>query len=265
MTGTNGSSHNGSGNGHDKDEDNGKDVIEFPSLAQRDRIRKEKRAEEEKIRAAYRKQNKVPFFNVSKIPPATKILFGAIFAVHILTLIFLDNIGQFDLIRTAGFTPGTFTGEAPWQWSALATPFSYIFIHSDWMHIGFNSVMLLALGVFFEREFGTRRMVFFFLACGLLGAAFYLAINPFSTTPVVGASGSVSGLFGVTLLMMHERGAMGRMGRYGPWPLIAIWLFLIVGLGAFAGGGNVAWQAHLGGFLGGLFLLYLWRKKIIKF
>lgn len=263
--GTNGS--NGSGNGHDDDE---ADIIHFPSLAERDRIRREKEeaeaAEEKAIRAAYKqrqKDNAQPFFNAGKIPVVTRFLFVAILIIHVVKSLILSDTQAYQLITLAGFTPGLFTGEEPWQWNALITPISYMFLHSDWMHIGFNSVMLLALGVFFEREFGAKNMILFFLACGILGAVFYLLINPFSVIPVIGASGAVSGLFGVVLLILHERGMMGTMGKYGPWPLIVIWMLMIVGFGMI-GGGNVAWQAHLGGFLGGLLLLYLWRRGLIK-
>lgn len=238
------------------------DIIKFPTLAERDRQRREKERQEKAWRKEYKKNTQVPFFNTAKIPPATRIFFAVFILVHLLSLFFLDDPGRYDLHLKAGFVPGVFTGESPWSWSALLTPLSYIFIHSGWMHVGFNGVMLLALGVFFEREFGTRRMVFFFFSCGLLGALFYFVLNPFSIVPVIGASGSISGLFAVTLLIMHERGLMGPMGRRGPWPLIGIWLLLIVGMGVL-GGGNVAWQAHLGGFLGGLLLLYLWRKKLL--
>ncbi|HBR69494.1 MAG TPA: rhomboid family intramembrane serine protease, partial [Rhodospirillaceae bacterium] len=95
------------------------------------------------------------------------------------------------------------------------------------MHLLLNGTMMLVMGLFTETMFGPRRMVFFFFVCGILGAAFYFAINPFSAAPVIGASGSISGLFAITLLLMHGRGMLGPVGRRGVWPMILLWVAVI--------------------------------------
>ncbi|GJL86161.1 MAG: hypothetical protein DHS20C02_19360 [Micavibrio sp.] len=259
MTGKN----NGSGNGHDKDEDD--NVVRMPTLAERDRIRKQKDKQEKSWRKQYKKDNTgqdVPFFNAGKIPPLTRIIITLLVIVHLPLYLFVDPIARHELFFTFGFVPAVFTGAEPWSWLALVTPFTHLFIHGGWMHLVFNAAMMLVMGMFMETTFGAKRMLIFFFVSGISGALFYLLLNPFLAAPVIGASGSISGLFGVTFLLLYERGMMGPIGKRGPLPLIFLWMALITGMGML--GGDVAWQAHLGGFLGGLGLFYAMRKGIVR-
>ncbi len=239
-------------NGHDKEAD----VIRFPSLAERDRIRKEQEAQENAWRTQYqagRSGSDAPFFNMSRIPPMTIALMAPMILIFLASALFLDHGQKLWLFHTFGFIPARFTIE--FDILAPVGLLTHVFIHSGIMHIAFNAVMLLALGSFIERQYGPVYFLKFFFLSVLGGALFHFAaLNFYSTVPVVGASGGISGLFAGVLMLMYRSGMMGPLARKGPWPLIAFWIGLMLLMGLMAGG-NVAWQAHLGGFLTGLLLV----------
>ena len=90
-----------------------------------------------------------------------------------------------------------------------------------------------------------------------------MMLDPFSAAPVVGASGAISGLFAPILIILQRAGAMGQ-GKYGLWPIIIMWCgvsFLFAWAGG-AGIGDIAWAAHLGGFLGAFALMRIPYFKI---
>ncbi len=254
---------------------NGKDnnpekVVKFPTLAERDRIRKKQQAEEKAHRKAYKDaQNSTdePFFNFGKIPPFTKAITAALVIIHAAITFGLDKLTTLKIINEWGFIPANFTVTDNWNWLTLLTPITYNFIHSDWTHVGFNAIMCLALCTFVERMFSTKTTIRFFFLCGILGVAFFFALNPTTETPVIGASGSISGLFAAALLMMYEQGRMGsftgKLANKGPWPIILIWTAIMVFIGVISGG-SIAWEAHLGGFLAGAGLYRLMRTNKLR-
>jgi len=249
----------GKGNGQDKEGN----IVRMPSLAERDRLRREK---EKAWRRQYRKEKKaqsVPFFNAGRIPPLTRMMIAVFVIVHLPLYIFLDAGQRLTVFYTFGFVPAYYTGAEQWIWFALTAPLTHIFIHGNWMHLLFNTVMMLVMGMFVESLFGARRMLIFFLLCGFAGALVYFIFNPFLDQPVIGASGSISGLFAMTILYMSERNMLGPLGGRGPFPLLLLWIALITGMGLLAG--DVAWQAHLGGFLAGIGLYYGIKKGLVRF
>jgi membrane associated rhomboid family serine protease len=248
----NGKKTNGSGNGHDPGED--KSIVRFPTRAER------KKREELRLRATAPK--KEPFFNYGRIPLFTRLILLIFVVVQIGIMLAPEEL-RTQIVYTFGFVPAYFTGVLkPFPYGAALSPITHIFIHGGWMHLAFNSVMAVSLGVFFEREFGTRRTIIFFFVCGIAGAIVYFALNPFSEIPVIGASGSVSGLFGALIMQLGKRGGLGHKTR-GPWPLVGFWIVFMILTGSLSGGG-VAWQAHIGGFLAGIGLLYLMQKGKIR-
>jgi membrane associated rhomboid family serine protease len=144
--------------------------------------------------------------------------------------------------------------------------FTYMFLHAGWMHVIVNTVWLLAFGAAVVRRFGNLRFFLFFIICGVLGAALHLALNWQSIAPVVGASAAISGLMAAAFrLIGHEGGGGIPPQRLAPifsrrillWS--AIWVVIniaagVTGLGAGPGAQFIAWQAHLGGYIAGLFL-----------
>lgn len=194
-----------------------------------------------------------PFIN---LPPFTKTLVFILVGVHILVGA-LPEPTQFDVLEHLGFVPAYYTGAIPFDLYALAGPITFAFLHGSWAHLLINSVMLVAFGAGLEPWMGWKRLALMMLACSLVSALVQLGFDIGSTNPVIGASGALSGLFPAALLMMQDRGGMSNPGRYGYWPLIAIWIGVSVLFGVIGGpqGETIAWPAHIGGFLAG-FLLY---------
>lgn len=254
---------NGSGNDHDNLEEEDK-VLRFPSLAERDRMRKEQEKLWRKQYGQQKKANTEPFFNLSKLPLFIRMIVLSFIIVHIPVHLIFSSDTKIQILYMMGFVPGYFTGAFDhFPWFAPLGLFMHLFIHGGWMHLLFNSVMALALGTFFEREFGTRITALFFLACGLAGAGMYFMFNPLSTVPVIGASGSISGFFGAILILLYQRRQLGAVGKRGPWPIILFWALFMVIIGMLSGD-NMAWQAHLGGFLAGAGLLHLIQNGLPK-
>lgn len=243
--------YNGTGDGDP--EENGKDnVIRIPTLAERDAMRREA---ERRVRKEAGKGQ--PFLN---LPPATSCVLGLFVGIHVFVHVLLSVPMQEWVILTFGFVPGRFTGTVPFDAFVLVSPFSYMLLHGGWLHLAINSVMMAAFGSGIERWIGPRRMIMFFVLCGLFGAAAHFALNPFSPLPVIGASGALSGLFAAAIVMMNRgRGEPG--GRFGILPFAVLWIGLSVAFGMVGapGGGAVAWAAHVGGFLGGFAALKILR------
>ncbi len=142
----------------------------------------------------------------------------------------------------------------------------HMFAHAGLLHIGMNSAVLFALGGIVQSYMGNPsrswlRFLAFYLLSGLAGAAVYLAINPDGSVPMVGASGAISGLIGMAA-RLHRDGS-GLMSltsgelRKRIWDFVKANLVLIliitVPIFLLGGEGGIAWEAHLGGFLVGLF------------
>jgi membrane associated rhomboid family serine protease len=244
------------GSGHKDDDEK---LIKFPTLAERDRIRKERERAEKTQKA----RRPVPFLNISKIPPFSGWLILVFLVIHIVLHYFIAPVTLYTIYQTYGFRPASFWSIGALGWPVLLSPITHLFIHGSWGHFFFNAISALVMAGFFEREFGVRTTAVFFFACGLIGAAIYFILDPFSVTPIIGASGAITGLFGAVIILMFQRGP-ARISKYGPWPLVAFWVLFMFAMG-MVGGGDLAWQAHIGGFLGGIALLHMMQKEKIKF
>ncbi|MGH1379038.1 MAG: rhomboid family intramembrane serine protease [Alphaproteobacteria bacterium] len=231
-----------------------------------DQYRSQYRAERAKAQgqnAQYSASGKKPFINWHKIPMFSRISIGTILIVQLIMSFAVNEADRSFILNNFGFTPAMYTGGIEWQLAAIIAPLTTLILHSGWMHLTFNIVMLMAMGVFFERQFGAKRTAIFFVACGMAGNIAYLLLNPWSTIPVIGASGAISGLFAVTFMIMIEKGMVGpEIQKRGPLPFILLWSSIIIGMGMISQ--DTSWQSHIGGFWGGLALFHLWKKGIIR-
>lgn len=201
-----------------------------------------------------------PFFKsgpLLSLPPVTKVMIGIFLAVHILTDVILNDQQQYWAFMNFGFVPGSYTGTVPFTWAALAGPITFTFLHGSWTHIILNGFMMMAFGTGVERWMGAKRMLTFFMICNIFAALAQFMLNPSSTAPVIGASGGLSGLFAAVLLMMQDQSRAHGGTRQSIMPFIILWVVISVVFGLIGGpdGGNIAWAAHIGGFLAG-FIIY---------
>lgn len=124
-------------------------------------------------------------------------------------------------------------------WRMLTT----VFVHSQSLlfHIALNMYSLWLFGQALEPMLGRARFLALYLISGFAGSLGVLFLTD-GTIPVVGASGAIFGLMGAFLVIQRKRG--GNMNGL----LLLVGINLVIG---FIPGINVAWQAHVGGLVGG--------------
>jgi len=167
-----------------------------------------------------------------------------------------------------GFIPARWSAEGM-SWSGLLGPLTHQFLHGGVAHLLVNMIMLAAFGSGVERLLGGRRLLILYLVSGLAGAGAHYLAYPAGTLPVVGASGAISGLFGAILRLMAKNPAVtGGFVRILPVVIIWIALAVLTGVTGMPGAGEaqVAWAAHIGGFLltlifFDLFALGAWPRR----
>jgi membrane associated rhomboid family serine protease len=174
----------------------------------------------------------------------TKLLIGINLAVFLVQLSVGDRFtDRFELLGQA-YVPllGSVEGIAQGQWYRLLTA---MFLHGNFVHILFNMLSLWWIGGPLEAALGRARYFALYFASGLAGSALtYLIAAP--NQPSLGASGAIFGLFGATAVLM-------RRLRYDMRPVIAL---LVINLIFTFGWSNIAWQAHIGGLVGGVVVGY---------
>ncbi len=213
-----------------------------------------------------------PFLNA---PASVLWLIGVLLAAHAARVLVPDAVGN-QILTSYAFVPARYSAEAlSAQGIAPATLFeqgvtfiSYIFLHANFTHVVINSLWLLAFGPAVARRLGPILFLAFFLICGVAAAATHLALNWGSLVPVIGASGSVAGLMGAGIRILYR----DRNLAFGERPKLAsifappvlffsgVWVFVniaagLTGLGMTDNMALVAWEAHLGGYFTGLFLI----------
>ncbi len=158
-------------------------------------------------------------------------------------------------------------------WGALLTS---MFLHGSWMHLIGNMWFLWIFGNNIEDSMGRLRFLVFYLLTGLAAAGAHLLADPSSVVPVVGASGAISGIMGAYLVLYPHAHVLTaivfvfiRVVPIPAWVILGYW-FLIQALSAAAtpaqaGGGGVAFWAHVGGFLAGVALVKLFdRRELVE-
>ena len=206
------------------------------------------------------------------IAPVVLILIGFMLAIHA-TRMFLFSPEQDNYIIAYGaFIPLAYQGEVGLPaWSLVTSPVTYALLHGSWAHVGINSLWLAVFGAPLAARIGTSRFLAFFVVTAVAAALLHFVLNHDSINPLIGASGAVSGFTAAVARFGFARPQNSHSGFVGaPFSLaetftnrtsvsfILIW-FTINFLPAIItfGDTNIAWQAHIGGFVAGLLLLPL--------
>lgn len=181
-------------------------------------------------------------------------------------LFFLVELGGSDafIVRWA-FVPSRFLDDPIGEFITL---FTSMFMHAGWLHLGSNMLYLWIFGDNVEDRFGHVPFLIFYLLCGL-GATFaQLMFSLVSTVPNLGASGAIAGVLG-SYILMFPRGSIRvlqgqRVVQASALMVIGFWIVLqlfssIGSIANTADTGGVAYMAHVGGFVAGFVLTFLFR------
>ncbi|HET7108998.1 MAG TPA: rhomboid family intramembrane serine protease [Candidatus Acidoferrum sp.] len=164
--------------------------------------------------------------------------------------------------------PAFLAGHAPAS-VALDPLFSSMFLHGGLMHLLGNMLFLYIFGDNVEDAFGHIGYLFFYLLCGIGSGLIHVLFNWHSGIPALGASGAISGVMGAYAVMFPSHRILTFFFIFLiPVPAILIlgyWFALqfvagINGLGMATAGG-VAWWAHIGGFLMGVVIAWIAKKR----
>ena len=153
--------------------------------------------------------------------------------------------------------------------------FTSMFLHGGWFHILGNMLFLWIFGDNVEDAMGHFKYFIFYILCGVASSFFHLYLNPLSSVPAVGASGAISGVMGAYFLLFPASRIITLVPFLFFFTLVEIPAFFFLGLwfifqlfsGAFSlllrgiPEGGIAWWAHVGGFISGMALRFIFVRK----
>jgi membrane associated rhomboid family serine protease len=149
------------------------------------------------------------------------------------------------------------------------TIFTSMFMHGGWVHLLGNMLYLWIFGDNVEDSFGHAKFLIFYLLCGIAATFAQVFFTASSNVPNLGASGAIAGVLAAYLVMFPRGQVRVMMGRgIIPMPalvVIGFWIVLqlVSGIGSIsqtADTGGVAYLAHIGGFVAGLLLTFVFRS-----
>ncbi len=150
----------------------------------------------------------------------------------------------------------------PEKWTLV----TYMFLHGSILHLGGNMLFLWVFGDNIEDAMGHFKFFIFYILCGIAGGYLHTVMSPGSGAPLIGASGAIAGII-AAYLVLHPKVQVWVLvlGRI-PLPVnaaiaILAWLAFQIFNIAFMAPDNTAWWAHIGGFIAGLVLVVLMRRK----
>ena len=229
------------------------------------------------MRANTRKSDRQPVFFV---PGVITILLCVLAGVHVLRVFLAPGYDRFAVtmlgILPARYMPEVISAFPGGVWSAIPPFLTYAFLHAGFAHLAVNSAWLLAFGSAVARRLGAARFLIFYMVCAVLAALVHIAVGWGSLTPMVGASGAISGMmaaaFRIALLDIMEGPALSSTPRLlpltdrrflilsGSWAFVNI-VFGITGIRVSEQVLMIAWDAHLAGFAAGALLIGLFVRK----
>ncbi len=179
---------------------------------------------------------------------------------------------SFALVPAKLFSSGPIAGQ---QIPVLATLFTSMFLHGGILHIAGNMLYLWIFGNNVEDAMGRTRFFLFYTLCGLFAAFAHAYANRYSAVPMIGASGAISGVLGAYLLLFPRArvvtlvffGFFVRTVQIPAMIVLGFW-FVLQFLNAMLDSGSpggVAWYAHVAGFVAGMLLVGIFKRKDVSF
>ena len=211
-------------------------------------------------------------------PPYVTFALVAVNALVFTYAIALSEAAQNVLILTWGLIPRALTEpslmpETP-RLLVFSTLVTSAFLHANIAHLAGNMLFLWVFGDDVEGALGHWTYLLFYLACGVIAGLTQVVATPASPVPGIGASGAIAGVLASYLLLFpHARvrallllGPFVTIGWVASAALITFWfaaqiLQSVLILGGAFGDDNVAYAAHIGGFLAGVTLTIEIRQR----
>lgn len=175
-------------------------------------------------------------------------------------VIFIISLFDFErIVLTFGFIPAKF---------AITTLITSMFLHGGVDHLFGNMWYLSVFGDNVEDKLGKAKFLWLYLASGIFAAFIQYFTDPSSEIPIIGASGAISGILGAYLVFFPKEKVLVRIGfsfKYVPtYVMISCWFLIQFIFGAITllgfMGSNIAFWAHIGGFLFGVVGAVLLQK-----
>ncbi len=152
------------------------------------------------------------------------------------------------------------------------TIFTSMFMHGSFVHLFGNMLYLWIFGNNIEDYLGKFGFTVFYFLCGLFAALTQILISPYSKIPMIGASGAVAGVLGAYFILFPRSrittliffGFFIRLIKMPALFVLGLWIIfqLFYGLSNLSLQGansGIAWFAHIGGFVGGIILVGLFK------
>lgn len=215
----------------------------------------------------------IPISDDNRGRQSTAYVNYALIALNVLIFLYELLLGDArlnDFINRWGATPAQITAGHAWYTLLTCT-----FLHGGWLHVGGNMLFLWVFGDNVEDVMGHVSYLIFYLLVGVLASVTQVVIDPHSTVVTIGASGAISGVL-AAYMVLFPKGRIMSLIFLGiiitrvflpAWIMIGYWIVLQIiagvssfGIGASAAGG-VAYFAHIGGFIAGLALVWVFRNK----
>lgn len=226
-----------------------------------------------------------PIFNIPAVVVAVLAALAAIHGARELVLGILSAADR-EVLELFAFIPKRYETNvfgletyAGGLGAEIWTFVTYALLHADVTHLVMNVFWLVPFGSAVARRFGPMRFLAFFAATAAAGAVVHLATHAGEGFPLIGASAAVSGMMAASARFAFQPGgplAEWQKRSVRSWQIpavpllsalrdpriigfLAVWfgLNILFGLGSLpivGEGQRVAWEAHMGGFLAGLFL-----------
>lgn len=181
-----------------------------------------------------------------------------------------------DIVHPQRLPGGAVIPHAPGPSPIWLTVLTSMFMHGGFMHIAGNMLYLWIFGDNIEDNFGHVRFLIFYLICGVVAMVAQVALNPDSMVPTLGASGAIAGVLGA-YLVMFPRNRIRVLTMFLIITVIELPALLVLGFWivlqfisqvgsitdytAQTRGGGVAYMAHIGGFVAGIALSFIFRRR----
>lgn len=184
-----------------------------------------------------------------------------------------------ELVKFAGVVPARFFDSQFYTYEGLFRRyfpiFTSLFLHGGWFHLLGNMLYLWIFADNIEGRLGHFKFLVFYLLCGLGASLAHIFANPTSSVPSIGASGAIAGILGAYFILYPKSRVITLVPIFFFFQIIELPAFIFLGIWFFmqffngvlvlgpgtAQAGGIAWWAHIGGFLSGIFFILLLKGK----